>query len=112
VKLGVKLAEFKDLCDREWAKTDRGGRGDVVALVLTEASRSELADDVIVNPQQFGHILHIKADDASDLPPISQVVNPITRSVVTIRTRADGKRETARVRTPFGYRQTWWPAST
>ena len=107
----MKLAEFNALCDREWEKKDRGGRGDVVLLYLTEASRDELAADVIMNPQQVGHILHIKADKASDLPPIAEVVNPVTRSVVKIRTKPAGKQETARVRTPFGYRQTRWPAS-
>ena len=108
----MKLAEFNALCDREWKNQNRGGRGDVVLITLTEASRDELADDMIVNPQQFGHILYIKADEAGNLRPITEVVNPITRSVVKIRTKPDGKHETARVRVPGGYRQTWWPAST
>ena len=34
----VKLAEFTALCDREWKNQNRGGRGDVVLLTLTEAS--------------------------------------------------------------------------
>ena len=104
----MKLDQFHALCDREWATTDRGGRGDVVMLTLTEASAEELKIDALINPQQFGHILHISEDDLRRA--ISCVVNPITRTPVKVRTR-NGKRETARVRVPSGYRQTWWPAT-
>lgn len=111
----MKLAEFNALCDREWAKRDRGGRGDVVSLCLTGPSAAELSADLLMNPQHFGHFLYVDADEVGDLRAgafLTKAVNPITRSVVTIRTRPGGRRETARVRVPGGYRQTWWPAST
>ena len=109
----VRLAEFYALCDREWAKPKRG---DVVSLRLTEAGRRELVNDVLVNGTDDSFELRIKK---SELPAIragadiNQVVNPITRTVVKIRTRKNGVRETARVRVMGGtYRQTWWPVST
>jgi hypothetical protein len=111
----VKLAEFNALCDREWAKKDRGGHGDVVLLTLTEASAEELGRDLLMNPQHFGHVLHLTTDDVASIragDAFRQAVNPITRTVVKIRTKKDGTRETARIRVPGGYRQTWWPAST
>jgi hypothetical protein len=108
----VRLAEFYALCDREWSKPLRG---DIESLRLTEAGRRELVNDVIVNGAQDNLVLHI---ERSELPAIragagiSQVVNPITRTVVKIRTKKTGSRETARVRIMGGtYRQTWWPAS-
>ena len=110
----MKLAEFGALCDREWAKTDRGGRGDVVSLCLTGPSAAELSTDMLINPQQFGHILHIDAGEVAALRAgagVRQVVNPVTRTVVKIRVRPGARRETARVRVPGGYRQTWWPAT-
>lgn len=109
----MNLAEFNALCDREWSKQDRGGRGDVVSLTLTGPSAAELGRDVILNPQQFGHILYIDKEDVASLRAgagIHQVVNPITCTVVKIRVKKDAKRETARVRVPGGYRQTWWSA--
>lgn len=105
----MKLAEFNALCDREWAKQDRGGRGGVVSVTLTEASAEELKRDMLMYPKQFGHILHMTEDDLRR--SISCVVNPITRTPVEIRTRETGSRETARVRVPSGYRQTWWRAA-
>ena len=42
---------------------------------------------------------------------VREIVNPITRTPVKIRVKKDGVRETARVRVPGGYRQTWWPTS-
>jgi hypothetical protein len=106
----VKLAEFNALCDREWSKRDRGGRGDVVSLTLTEAGAEELKRDVLISPQQFGPLLISEEDLRS---PIGRVVNPITRTPVRIRTKPDGRRETARVCVMGGtYRSTWWPAST
>lgn len=110
----MKLAEFNALCDREWAKQDRGGRGDVVLLTLTEASAEELSRDLLLDPRHFGHTMYLTTDDVASIRAgdmFRQAVNPITRTVVKIRTKADGKRETARVRVPGGYRQTWWPAS-
>jgi hypothetical protein len=98
----VKLAEFNALCDREWEKQDRGGRGDVVSLTLTETSAEELRRGMLMAGFQGIHIL----------PGPDEAINPITRTVVKIRTRKDGARETARVRVPAGYRQTWWPTGT
>ena len=110
----MKLAQFNALCDREWAKQDRGGRGDVVQLTLTEASADELSRDMLLNPQQFGHVLYITTDDVASIAAgevFRQIVNPITRTLVKIRTRNGAERETARVRVAGGtYRQTWWPA--
>ena len=109
----MKLAEFNALCDREWAKPKRG---DVVSLVLTEAGHEELSRDLLLHPQHFGHILYIDAEDIASIRaggPMRQIVNPITRSVVNIRTKPDGKQESARVRVMGGTcRRTWWPAST
>ena len=110
----MKLAEFNTLCDREWAKKDRGGRGDVVLIYLTEASAEELSRDVLLTPEYFGPILPFDAKDVADIragKPLPKVVNPITRTVVEIRTKPGGKQESARVRTPFGCRRTWWPAT-
>ena len=59
----MKLAEFNAL----WAKTARGGRGDVVSLCLSGPGAAELSTDIIVNPQQSGHILHIDAGEAAAL---------------------------------------------
>lgn len=109
----MKLAEFNALCDREWAKPKRG---DVESLRLTEAGRRELVNDVLVNGVQDNLVLHIERSEIAAIRAgagISQVVNPITRTEVKIRTRKTGVRETARVRVVGGtYRQTWWPVST
>jgi hypothetical protein len=108
----MKLAEFYALCDREWAKPKRG---DVVSLLLTGPSAAELALDSLMNSTRDGFELNIQE---SELPAIrsgagiNRVVNPITRTVVEIRVKKDGVRETARVRVMGGtYRQTWWPAN-
>jgi len=107
----MKLAQFNALCEREWEKQARGGRGDVVALTLTEASADELKLDMLLSPQPFGHIREfVTEDDLRD--SISCVINPITRTPVKVRTKPDGERETARVLVMGGtYRQTWWPAA-
>jgi hypothetical protein len=95
----VKLSQFNDLCVREWAKPRRG---DVVSLHLTEASAAELRDDALLNGAQ----------NTCVVPPIDAVVNPVTRTVATIRIKKTGVRDTVRVMVMGGtYRQTWWPAS-
>jgi hypothetical protein len=109
----VKLRQFNDLCDREWAKPKRG---DVVSMRLTAASHHELVGDMAMNPDRV--ITPLLWDiDKADLPAIREgraampVVNPITRTQVRITIRAGGKRDTARVCIMGGtYRQTWWPA--
>ena len=79
-------------------------------------SAAELCRDVLMDRAYDSCMLLI---EESELPAIragaciSRVVNPVTRTVVKIRTKPGGKRETARVRVMGGtYRQTWWPAST
>jgi hypothetical protein len=111
----MKLAEFHALCGREWEKKDRGGRGDVVSICLTEAGREELVRDVLVSAEPLSILLRI---DKSGLPAIAagagitSVANPVTRTDVRIRTKKTGRRETARVCVMGGtYRQTWWPAT-
>ena len=108
----MKLAEFNALCDREWAKTDRGGRGDVVLLTLTGPGAAELTADVLGDRSAAFIPLppHIAPEEAAEFragASLGGLVNPVTRTPVTIRTRQGGKRETARVRVPGGYRQTW-----
>lgn len=108
----MKLAEFNALCEREWNKPRRG---DIESLRLTGPGAAELSRDVLMGYPPLEILLNIKK---SDLPAIragaavSNVVNPITRTVVKIKTREGGERETARVRVMGGtYRSTWWPAT-
>lgn len=60
----MKLAEFNELCDREW----RRSRADILELRLTDDSRKQLAAD-----SGFCH-----GDD------IDAVVNPVTRTIATV----------------------------
>ena len=108
----MKLAEFNALCDREWAKPQRG---DVESLHLTEAGRRELVTDMLMDGALGSCMLLV---EESELPAIragagiNTVVNRITRTDVEIRTKKSAVRETARVRVMGGtYRQTWWAAS-
>ncbi len=90
----MRLSDFHDLCWREWC---RPRRGDVVSVLLTEASHEELAADVLAPPEAV----------------VSEVVNPVTRTAVKVRVRPGGDRDSARVAVMGGtYRQTWWPAGT
>ena len=105
----MKLAEFNALCEREWNKPRRG---DVESLRLTGPGAAELSRDVLMGYPPLEILLNIKK---SELPAIragagiDRVVNPITRTVVKIRTKKDGAREMARVRVMGGtYRSTWW----
>jgi hypothetical protein len=73
----VKLSQFRKLCQREWMQERRG---DVVALHLTDGSYEELYVDVLVE------------DDSVCVPAVPgalELVNPVTRSVVTILIGAD-----------------------
>ncbi len=89
----MKLAAFKDLCDREWAKPQRG---DVQALHLTDESLLELNCEVILasgsEPWLMPMVLHIGEDD---LPAIRDgrgmlpILNPVTRSTVTVSGGSD-----------------------
>ena len=108
----MKLAEFDDLCQREW---DRSRRGDVVSVSLTEASYEELGADIHASAPRLPY-------DLQDEPcachphvimshPIA-LVNPVTRTQVGIRVKASGAHDTARVRVMGGTcRETWWPAT-
>ena len=110
----MKIAEFNDLCDREWAKRDRGGRGDVVSVSLTGPSAAELAADILTQPQVASCLLLLGKEEAATVTAgaaVTEIANPITRSTVKIHVKNGGRRETARVRVPGGYRQAWWPAS-
>jgi hypothetical protein len=108
----VKLAQFYDLCRREWESTARGGRGVVVSVRLTGPSLAELTADVLAGwPGTAVCALGAPDSEVADVrgARISQIQNPLTRSIVKISAR-DGKRETARVHTLGGtFRQTWWP---
>ena len=61
----MKLAEFCELCEREWGEA----RGDVIGLALTDESYAELTRDRSV----LSPIL---------LPP--PLLNPVTRSPVKV----------------------------
>ena len=113
----MKLAEFNALCDREWSKRDRGGRGDVVLLTLTGPGAAELTADVLGDHSAAFIPLppHIAPEEAAEFragASLGELLNPITRTVVKIKTKEGGTRETARVRVMGGtYRSTWWAAS-
>ena len=106
----MKLSEFRALCEREWNKPRRG---DIESLCLTEDSHRELDRDVIIEGYSPGHLVLIDKAELAAIragAPRSSIVNPITRTVVKIRTKNSGLRDTARVRGMGGtYRQTWWP---
>jgi hypothetical protein len=68
----VKLAEFSDLCLREWGEA----RGEVISLSLTDESYEELA--------------------AGTSKGMAAVVNPVTRGEVKVTAGADT--DTAEVR--------------
>jgi len=90
----VKLAEFKALCDREWAK-DR--HGDVQALHLTDRSLLEFSTEILLAGAEDQPFLFplIPLVGTEDIPGIragkvfSKVLNPITRSVVSISGGSD-----------------------
>jgi hypothetical protein len=109
----VKLADFNALCDREWRKPRRG---DVVSIRLAPESAAELAGDVAIAGGDPCHplVLYISEEDiaaeAAGLA-ITRLTNPVTRTVVKIRAKQGGERDTARVAVMGGtYRQTWWAA--
>lgn len=89
----MKLAEFKDLCDREWGEA----RGDVQALRLTNDSLLEFTCDVLLagaedQPFLFPMIPLYSSEEVAEVRAgavCSKVLNPITRSVVTISGGSD-----------------------
>jgi hypothetical protein len=87
----VKLSQFYDLCDREWAKPRRG---DVVSLCLTEASREELAIDAIACGAPAGYPLLAGKSELAGIAAgaaVSTILNPVTRTVAAIRAQ-EGRR--------------------
>ena len=68
----MKLAEFNDLCSREWGEA----RGEVTSLSLTDESYEELSGETSKG--------------------VARLVNPVTRSLVTLSAGADA--DTAGVR--------------
>ena len=106
----MKLAQFNNLCDREWSKSKRG---DVVSLLLTGPSAAELCADVLSGVPGYGFL----ADDpGAAVGPagaiLREMVNPITRTMVRIRVKQAGSRDTARVAVMGGtMRRAWCPAS-
>ena len=84
----VKLAEFNALCDREWGEA----RGDVQALRLTNGSLLEFSTDVLLAGAE---VADIRAGAVC-----SKVLNPVTRSVVTVSGGSD--QDLAEVRRHYG----------
>ena len=82
----MKLAEYKDLCDREWGEAC----GDVQALHLTDKSHADLMDDALARGAQADTILL----------PQGKLFNPVTRSVVTVSGGSD--QDLAEVRRHYG----------
>ena len=89
----MKLAEFKDLCDREWDEA----RGDVQALHLTNSSLLEFTADVLLAGAEDQPFLFpmVPLYDREEIAGIragaatSQVLNPVTRSVVEVSGDSD-----------------------
>jgi len=100
----VKLAEFKDLCDREWSEA----RGDVTALRLTNGSILEFTCDVLMagaedEPCLFPLVPLFDRDDIAEIKAgavTSKVVNPVTRSTVEVSGGSD--LDLAEVRRHYG----------
>lgn len=100
----MKLAEFKDLCDREWGEA----RGDVQALRLTNDSLLEFTCDVLLagaedEPFLFPMVPLHSSEETADIRAgavCSKVLNPITRSVVTVSGGSD--LDLAEVRRHYG----------
>ena len=89
----MKLAEYKDLCDREWSEA----RGDVQALRLMNGSLLEFSTDVLLASAQdqaflFPMIPLYSSEEVADVRAgavCSKVLNPVTRSVVTVSGGSD-----------------------
>jgi len=89
----MKLAEYKDLCDREWSEA----RGDVQALHLTNGSLLEFSADVLLagaqdQPFLFPVVPLYSSEEVTDIragAACSKILNPITRSVVTVSGGSD-----------------------
>lgn len=98
----MKTAQFAALCSREWG---REARGDLVGLALTADSLRELAEDVVTDPLPAPMVLRIPEHDlgatASGLS-LSHLVNPVTRSDVSVIGGAASDTATVRCMGPDG----------
>jgi hypothetical protein len=85
----VKLAEFSAICEREWTRNapEPLGFGDVTCLRLTDASYQELCADVM-GSERFLQLARV--DPTMLAVKLRQLVNPVTRSVVTVLPGNDG----------------------
>ena len=82
----MKIIEFRELCDREWCSSLHG-YGDVVELHLTFTSYVDLMQDVMAELVMFGKAPE-PAKRIAGSAVITTLVNPITRSEVTVRSGA------------------------
>ena len=85
----MTLAEFRDLCEREWGEA----RGDVTGLRLTDESFAELGRDVVAEGVANDFELLRLHDEPVN---VTRIRNPLTGSVVKIDKSADS--DTAEVR--------------
>jgi hypothetical protein len=77
----VKMADFENLCEREWAN----GRGDVRALTLTAESLRELSAEALgPEPSSFTHEGVTRTFSAAAGDRVSEAVNPVTRHACPI----------------------------
>ncbi len=84
----MKLSDFNALCESAWAGAHTA-YGDVTGLRLTPSSRVELVQDALAQGDAFksGNLSHGAAGFS-----LSEITNPVTRSVVTIES-TDGPDE-------------------
>ena len=68
----MKLDRFRELCEKHYANA----RGDLSAMWLTEDSFSELYEDILVN----------RAGPVSIVHPHWDLINPVTRTLVPVKT--------------------------
>lgn len=94
----MKHSEFAELCQREWSQADHG---DIVTLNLTNDSLVELAADAAHNPGEW--FTRISGNDAAVIASrvaagakVTEAVNPVTRSIVTVNGDADVDSATAK----------------
>jgi hypothetical protein len=79
----MKLAEFDALCEREWEKN----HGDILSLHLTDESRKEFENELLVHPRFDPFFLQISKEEMEafqDGIAIPRVLNPVTRSTIEI----------------------------
>lgn len=86
----MKQSEFAELCQREWSQPYRG---DVVTLNLTNESLAEWSADIVSAGSLFdcglGGPFESGPKAATVGIRVAKVVNPVTRSTVTVNGDAD-----------------------